>query len=188
MSTIVLHTERLTIRMAATNSPDIDLIFELWTDPRVMAPVGFPEGLPISKEEISALLTKKSTSELSALLIVELTDESTPIGQCKLGIPDDQGVSETDIKLRPKFWNQGFGTEIKRALVNYLFTHSNCQAIRATPNRNNIASQKMQEAVGGHKVGEGVCVFPEHIRAYTVDVPHFIYMIYREDWQREQGT
>ncbi len=186
MDPLPLHTKRLTIRMATVDSSDIELIFDLWTDPSVMAPVGFPDGLPTSKEEVRALMTRKSESELSALLIVELTANATPLGQCKLGVPDEHGVSETDIKLLPRFWNQGFGTEIKRALVNYLFTNTDCQAIRATPNRDNIASQRMQAAVGGHKVGEGVCVFPEHMRAYTVAVPHYIYMIYREDWERAQ--
>jgi RimJ/RimL family protein N-acetyltransferase len=181
---VLFETERLTVRTAEPDSPDMDLIFDLWTDPRVMTPVGFPQGLPTSRSEIFALITSRAASVLSAILIVELTADSTPIGQCKLGELDEQGVSETDVKLQPQFWRQGFGTEIKRGMVDYLFTKSACQAVRATPNRDNIASQKMQEAVGAHRTGEGVCVFPESMRAYTVDVPHYIYMVYRKDWEQ----
>ena len=108
MSPFLLLTKRLTIRKANAESPDIDLILDLWTDPRVMTPVGFPNGLSMSKEEVRELVAKKSESVLSALLIVEVADDSTPIGHCKLGAPDEHGVSETDIKLLPAFWNQGF--------------------------------------------------------------------------------
>ena len=44
----------------------------------------------------------------------------------------------------------------------------------------------MQEAVGGKRVGEEVFRFPEEMRAYTCDVPHYIYMVFREDWEKMQ--
>jgi RimJ/RimL family protein N-acetyltransferase len=104
-----------------------------------------------------------------------------------LGIADDSGVSETDVKLLPQYWGKGYGTEIKRALVDWLFTNTDCRIIRATPNRNNIPSQKMQEAVGGRRVGEGVCEFPESMRDHTVDVPYYIYEVTRKTWERRKA-
>lgn len=160
------------------------MIYRLWTDPVVMSAVGFPDGLRTTKAEIAELIGRRAKSVLSAILVAEKIDDRTAVGQCKLGTPDEEGVSETDIKLLPEYWRQGYGTEIKQGLLDYLFTNTECRAVKATPNRDNIASQRMQEAVGGKKIGEGVATFPESMRAYTVEVPHLIYMVYRKDWER----
>jgi len=181
----VFKTDRLAIRRARTDEADIELVYRLWTDPKVMTPVGFPHGLRITRQEIAEIVTRRDSSVLSAILIAEKLDGDA-IGHCKLGVPDDEGIAETDIKMLPSHWGQGYGTEIKQGLVDYLFTHTGCKAVKATPNRNNIASQKMQEAVGGRRVGEGVFTFPEEMRDHTVDVPHFIYMVCREEWEKRR--
>ena len=71
--------------------------------------------------------------------------------------------------------------EIKRALLDYLFTHTDCTAVEATPNIQNQASIKMQQAVGGVCVGSGVFEFPETMQA-TQPVEYFVYLVYRQDW------
>ena len=60
----------------------------------------------------------------------------------------------------------------------------NCTVVQASPNVNNIASIKMQEAVGGNCAGEKVHEFPEHMRDYTQDVRAYIYHVRREDWEK----
>ncbi len=74
------------------------------------------------------------------------------------------------------------GVEIKRALVNYLFDNIPCTIIEATPNIRNIASIKMQEAVGGFRVGEDIFGVPPEKEAFMVPVHHYIYRVFREDW------
>jgi RimJ/RimL family protein N-acetyltransferase len=150
-----------------------------------MVLVGFPEGLRITKEEIRQGIEKQDRSEYDKKLVVELKDSSKAIGECKLGRPDSDGISETDVKFLPEYWGRGFGSEIKRGLVKYLFENTDCGAVKATPNKINIASQKMQEAVGGKKIGEGVFEFPEEMKDYTIDVPYYLYMVYREDWENQ---
>ncbi len=148
--------------------------------------VGFPQGLRITPDEIRTRINKEKSTAFDTLLIVELKNSGVPIGECKLGLPDADGVAETDVKLMPCYWGNGYGTEIKRGLVWYLFTHTECRAVRATPNKDNIASQKAQEAVGGRRVGESVYLFPEAMRDFTCPVPHYIYVLYREDWERQR--
>jgi RimJ/RimL family protein N-acetyltransferase len=109
----VFDTERLVIRTATER--DVSLLYELWTDPRVMAHVGFPHGL-----------------------------------------------------------------------LSHLFAHTRCTAVQATPNVHNVASIKMQEAVGGVRVGEQVYEFPEAMRDYTTPVHHYIYHVYRTNWEQDQ--
>ena len=185
----MFETERLYIRRAEPNGADIDLFYRLWTDPKVMRNVGFPSGLRITREEILRMLESQSEGALDVRLLATVKEsgelEGRTIGECKLGKPDKDGVSTTDVKLLPEFQGRGYGTEIKRGLVAYLFTHTEAQVIRATPNRRNIASQKMQEAVGARRVGEGVFVAPESMREYATDVPHFVYEITREEWKRQ---
>jgi hypothetical protein len=42
----------------------------------------------------------------------------------------------------------------------------------------------MQEAVGGRRIREGCYKFPESMKAYTIDVPYYEYIVFREDWER----
>ena len=183
---VIFTTERLVVRAATVQ--DIELIYELWTDPRVMANVGFPHGLRTTREEIEERLRKPYDSEFERLLVVELEDTGQPIGQCYMHLPDEKGISETDIKLLPGFWGHKYGVETKRGLVAHLFTNTNCTAVGASPNVGNIASIKMQESVGGVRVGEAVYEFPEYMRDHTTPVHHYIYHVYREDWEREQSA
>jgi RimJ/RimL family protein N-acetyltransferase len=185
---MILTTKRLIIRKAAPEDSDIDFLFRLWTHPEVMKFVGFPHGLRITRDEIRQQIRENDNTAYDQRLIVVLKATGLPIGQAKLGRPDREGLSETDVKLLPEYWGQGLGTEIKRGLVAYLFAHTDCRAVKATPNRANVASQKMQEAVGGKRIGEGVFRFPENMRAWTCDVPHYVYLVTREDWEKRTRT
>jgi ribosomal-protein-alanine N-acetyltransferase len=183
---VVFQTERLSIRKAMASDMDVEMFYRLWTNPKVMTMVGFPQGLRITRDEIRAMFENAYDSEYNCRLMVEILETGVPIGECKLGLPDAEGISETDVKLFPERWGNGYGTEIKRGLVDYLFRHTDCNAVRATPSKNNIASQKMQTAVGGKRVDEGIFRFPEEMRDYTCDVPHYVYMVFREDWEKTQ--
>ncbi len=180
---IVIETSRLMIRLATVG--DIALIHQLWTDPRVMSNVGFPQGLAITREEIRAQIISAGMSEFEQLLVVELKATGQAIGQCKMNRPGIDGIAETDIKLRPAFWGNRYGVEVKRRLLDYLFTHTDCRAVQATPNVANTASIKMQAAVGGTRVGESIFQFPESMRGYAAPVHHYIYRVSRTDWQKQ---
>ena len=180
----ILKTERLVVRQATI--ADTDHYFELWTNPKVMKFVGFPHGLKITKDEIEKLLEQTEGEVLNCRLLVSSTD-GEKIGECKLGKPDDEGISETDVKLLPQYWGRGYGKEIKRALVDWLFTNTECIGVKATPNKLNIASQKMQESVGARLVGEQSHQFPDSMRDYTEDVHSLVYIVYKEDWEAKKG-
>lgn len=184
--TVVLTTTRLIIRRARPDDVDVAFLLSLWANPGVMESVGFPHGLRITPEEIRERLGNERDSPLGAVLLVQLKGTRTIIGQCKMGGPDDGGVAETDVKLLPQFWGQGFGTEIKRAMVDFLFVTTQCQLVQATPNRTNLASQRMQEAVGGRRVGEGIHRFPPHMRSFTKDVPFYVYQVTRSAWETKR--
>jgi len=181
---MVFETARLIIRIPTTKDEDVNLYFQLWNDPRVMENVGFPKGLMKRRGDIIAQLARAVNSEFDRTLIVIDKESNTPIGECKLGLPDEEGVAHTDVKLLPAFWGKGFGLEIKQGLVDYLFTHTSCSAVEASPNRSNIASHKMQEKVGAKRVSEETYHFPGHMRSYTKPVELYIYRLDRSDWEK----
>jgi [ribosomal protein S5]-alanine N-acetyltransferase len=176
----VFTTPRLTIRLA--DAGDAPLFHRLWTDPQVMANVGFPGGIPITLDELRATLAAQPGSEFERLLVVELTVSGEPLGECLLGKPNPAGIASTDVKLLPQFWGHGYGVEVKRGLLDYLFTHTAATAVEATPNVGNLASIRMQEAVGGVRVGETTFTFPAAMQSYTTPVHAFIYHVTRAAW------
>ena len=178
-----IQTKRLEIRKTSAINENISFLYSLWTNPDIMKFVGYPQGLRISEEDIKKQLQKEYLDEFNRVLLVFLKDSNIPIGECKLGSPDKNNIAYTDIKLLPEYQGKGFGSEIKRALIDYLFTNTQCKAIKGTPNRNNIASIKMQEAVGGKRVKEGCYHFPEDMKEYTTDVPFYEYLVFRSDWE-----
>jgi RimJ/RimL family protein N-acetyltransferase len=148
-----------------------------------MGNVGFPQGLPITRQKIAEQLQGQTGHIFDSRLVVLLRGSNDAIGECKLGRPTKDGIASTDVKLLPQYWGNKYGVEIKQALVDYLFTHTSCAAVEATPNVENVASIKMQEAVGGVRVGEATFQVPETMRHYMVPVHHYIYRVYREDWE-----
>lgn len=179
---LVFETDRLLVRIAEIK--DAELHFDLWTSSAVMRNIGFPDGLPISIDDVRETLREQTkASEFGRNLVVVERASGDSMGECKMYRPDEQGISRTDIKLLPKFWGQGFGVEIKRALIAYIFENTESTAIEATPNIENSASIRMQESVGGIRVGEDTHHFPESMKDYTTPVYHYIYRVFRADWE-----
>ncbi|MEN8150847.1 MAG: GNAT family N-acetyltransferase [Planctomycetota bacterium] len=186
MTDTVFETERLTIRKAGPD--DAELLYTLWKDPRVMRNVGFPEGLPITREQVLERLRKEPETEYERNLVVVRKADGEVIGECYLHRPDEDGIASTDVKLLPDYWSHHYGVEVKQGLVDYHFTHSDCVAVQGTPNRRNIASIRMQEAVGGVKVSEEVYEFPADAPGVTEDVPALIYRVFRETWEKRRES
>ncbi len=185
---LLFETSHLHIRRASITDADVAFFMSLWNNPQVMRFVGFPFGLGLTaaqvRHAIQQGLEQGDEHRLDACLVAERAEDGVAIGECKLGTPDENGLSETDVKLLPQFWGQGYGVEIKRGLLAYLFTHTDCQVVQATPNVENIASIRMQEAVGGVRVGETLYEFPPEKRAFTCPVHSYVYQVRRKAWLR----
>jgi len=184
---VILRTERLLIRAATT--ADAELYHALWTSPSVMGLVGFPRGLPVSRSGVLKRLSEPHNSELGRPLVAELLATEEAIGECHMSELAEDGVVEPDVKLLPSFWGHKYGAELWRAMIAHLFLHTACSAVHGTPNVQNIASIKMQEAAGATRVGEGVFRFPEEMSGYATPVPFYLYRLTRVDWdQMRAGT
>ena len=180
---MIFPTTRLRVRKALASDEDTEMYYRLWIDGRVMANVGFPHGVRITRAEMRQILESQPESEFDCLLVIERLSGGQRIGECKLGKPDENKIADTDVKLLPEYWGHAYGVEVKRGLLDYLFTHTDCQAVRATPNVNNIPSIRMQEAVGGVRLDEAVYEFPEHMREFTQPVHCYVYLVTRQAWE-----
>ncbi|MBD3277798.1 MAG: GNAT family N-acetyltransferase, partial [Candidatus Aegiribacteria sp.] len=153
--------------MRRATEGDASFYHRLWTCPEVMRNVGFPQGLRTTMEEIRSKIRQQPNSDLGSLLVVTLKSTGDIMGECKMYPPDEEGISETDVKLLPEYWGHGYGREIKSALLDQLFERTGCEYVQATPNVNNTSSIRMQESVGGIRMGEETYEFPEGMRSYT---------------------
>lgn len=102
--------------------------------------------------------------------------------------PDGDGVASTDVKPLPRFQGLGHGSELKLALLDRLFSTTECRGARATPNVGNAASVRMQEKVGGVRVAEGVFRFRRDMGVPTSPVRHYVYLVRRSDWARRKAS
>lgn len=183
--TVVFETERLTIRIATRE--DVGLFYALWTSPEVMTHVGFPRGLPVTRDNLENRLAKQGESAFDQLLVIELKASGKGIGECHMHCPDQEGIAEPDVKLLPTFWGHKYGSEAWGGLVAYLFTRTDCEVVQGTPNVENVASIKMQQSAGAVRVGEGVHRFPEPMSDYATPVRHYVYQVRRSDWERRRA-
>jgi len=180
MPHMLFTTRRLRVRRATTE--DATFIHALWTSPAVMHYVGFPRGLDVTVDEVRRQIEATNDADFGSRLIVERIEDGRGIGQTKLGVPDDDGVCEPDIKLHPGVWGRGYGTELWNALIDHAFEHSDARVVQGTPNRDNAASVRMQRRAGMRKVADGV--FDAHLGKApgTVPVPYVKLQITRQEW------
>jgi RimJ/RimL family protein N-acetyltransferase len=178
----IFETARLAVREAGLQ--DTSFIQALWNDPAVMTPVGFPEGLRLSEEDVARQI-ERAQGSLRALLIAVEKVRHVLVGQCMLGLPNRDGIAEPDIKLHPAFWGKGYGTELWAGLIDRLFETTGCATVQGTPNVENEASIRMQERCGMRRIREGVFKFPPEMQATTRPVRHFVYQLERAQWKRD---
>ena len=179
-----LVTPRLKVRRAQVE--DATFIHSLWRSPDVMKCVGFPEGLTIAVSDIEKQIEHTATSDFGSLLIAECLETTTPIGQCKIGTPDAQGICEPDIKLDPTHWGKGYGRELWSAMIDHAFQYSDAKIVQGTPNRANTASVRMQRGSGMVMIDEGVFQPNLAFDPSSIAVPYFLFQITREQWQARQ--
>ncbi|HMA69714.1 MAG TPA: GNAT family N-acetyltransferase [Candidatus Mcinerneyibacterium sp.] len=182
---MIIETERLYVRKAEDNEKDINFYYRLWNSGEVMKYVSFPEGLGITKREIKKILSSYNESAFDKTLIIVEKKAQNIIGECKLGFPNDEKLSITDVKLLPEYWGNGYGKEIKKALCHYLFSKTKCEIVKADPNKLNIASQKMQKACGGIKVDETFYEAPKNSKIKRNNIHAFVYHIKKENFYRK---
>ncbi|RAZ79283.1 N-acetyltransferase [Planococcus halotolerans] len=152
--TLEIETDRLILRKM--DHEDTQSIFDHWlSDERV------------SDNRVSA--AHKSMSETAERVVriikgyykndfcywgIELKSTKELIGEIDLyDFDNSTGNCEVSYSLGYRWWNQGYGTEALRAVVDFGFSHMNVHKISAAHNTDNPASGRIMSKVGMQQEG-----------------------------------
>jgi RimJ/RimL family protein N-acetyltransferase len=149
-----LETERLVLRpMLAT---DIDALYLIFTDPKVMESFG---GEPLNREQMERWLQRNLDHQNKfgyGLFSVILKEEGILIGDCGLEQMEVEGEREAELgyDFRSEYWNQEFATESASAVRDYAFHILRLPQLISLIRVGNLASKRVAEKVGMELVEE----------------------------------
>jgi RimJ/RimL family protein N-acetyltransferase len=175
-----VKTKNLVLRKVKPERGDAEFISELWQNKSIMKFVGFPKGIKEPPEKIIKITKERIKNRREHHLIIEKS--GCLIGEALIRYDEKSEFAETDVKLMPEFQRKGYGSEVKTALIKWIFKNTDAEGVKATPNVKNIASIKMQESVGGKRIKKMHYEFPKSMSSYTTPVDSYLYIVYRKDW------
>ncbi len=168
---IILETERL--RMSEFTENDVDLIYELDSDPEVMTYIN--GGIANTREQAAATLKRvlKGYTDWKNLGIwkSELKDTNEYIGwHCLKPL---YGFDEIEVgyRLLKRHWKKGYATEGAKALIQYGFNDLGLQKIAANINPANQASRHALQKSG--LVYDRPAVFTSAVDGRVTDIELF---------------
>ena len=145
-----IETPQLLLRpMQATDLDDLWLIF---TDPRVMASFG---GELFTREQMQRWLQRNLDHQTQygyGLYSVILKSNGALIGDCGLEVMEVEGdpVAELGYDFRSDYWHHGYATEAAIAVRNYAFDNLGLSRLISLIRISNDASRRVAERVGMH--------------------------------------
>ncbi len=174
-----METERLLLR--EMTDADYPALCRMLQDEEVM----YAYAHAFSDEEAHAWLARQQARYRQngfGLWAVILKSSGEIIGQCGVTVQDCDGkdVLEVGYLFCKAFWGQGYATEAARACKEYAFIHLHAEEVFSIIRDNNYPSQRVAERNGMHPCGS----FTKHY--YGLDMPHIVYSIRREEWEKEQ--
>lgn len=145
---------------------DLPFLLDLWHVPEVMRYADeFPRLRGWSKSDDIESAWKRYQEKRDDLgkeytqLILRLED-GTPVGESffvlldeeatfgKWQKPEDIVSVMGDLKLLPRYWGQGLGTDGMREVVRFVFTKTTCELFVVPPHRKNPAAFRVYEKAG----------------------------------------
>jgi RimJ/RimL family protein N-acetyltransferase len=167
-----LKNENLVIRDAAAS--DIQILCDWWSDGKVMAHAGFPNGV---FTDVDKLMDKiKNASDTARRLIIEI--DSKRVGE--MNYETKNGVSEIGIKIcDSSYQEKGYGTRILKMLISYLFNEMKVQKIILDTNLNNTRAQHVYEKIGFRKTAVNIDSWKDQLGIMQSSVD---YEIRKEDF------
>ena len=183
----ILETERLLL--TPLKMDDIDLSMALLTDPEVMRYVDWEPSTPEAVREHMPDAVRKGAGGRIGIWAVALKETGEMIGDAVFLpmpietddtewhtiVPDElpDARIETGYLLKPAFWGKGYATEICTRMLRFGFEKTDLDAIYATTDPENAASQNVLRKCGLTYLGQH--------RAYAWDDVSW-FRITREEW------
>lgn len=151
-----IDTERLTLRKFKES--DSETFFEYRTNPQVMLYQG--EGWVNYKPEQAVAFVKDQMNSEPGIpdtwfqIAVELKETGALIGDMAIHtLPDDKNQVEIGYTLNPLYQNKGYGVEMVKNLIDYIFKELTMHRVVAIVDVRNTSSVKLLEKIGLRKEG-----------------------------------
>lgn len=135
------------VRLREINADDADFMMQLISDPKVTR---FIPGMIQDREMLVSWMQSLDFADHEYIVQIDGTDEN--IGECSL---TEQGESaEIGFMLLPKYWHQGYGTEVVNSLIDKARA-MNLKELTATTDERNRAAIRLLEKCGFQKQKSG---------------------------------
>jgi len=117
---------------------------------------GYPLGSSLLRAEltIAAAAQRRPLGEFGTYQVVRRADDSVIGDVGFMGPPDATGAVSVGCGITEDAQAQGYGTEALASLLEWARGQSGLTCVLADTTRSNIASQRLLERVGLHRVGE----------------------------------
>ena len=151
---------------------DLDDLWKIFTDPKVMASFG---GDILNREQMECWLLRNLEHQDHhgfGLFAVILKSEHLLIGDCGLELMDMEGeeVAELGYDYRSDYWNRGYATEAAAAVRDYAFQELHLPRLISLIRIGNEASRRVSEKIGMH-LAEEIILNNIFYWKYTADRP-----------------
>lgn len=149
-----LDTERLTLR--PFSAEDAETAFQWFGDGEVMqfTPTGPDASLEHTRNRLATYCEHQANHGFSKWLVKERRS-GEPIGDSGLLVLPESGEIDLGFRFLKRFWGRGFATEAAAAWIYAAFTLLALQRITAFSHPENVASLRVLEKLGFHRLGEG---------------------------------
>jgi len=149
-----LEGSRILIRPVTRK--DLERLHIWWNDSRIMASVGYPDGLGISMANMLTCWKRWKNDPLRLMKIICLKPDLSPIGESNFhDYKPDEGIIQIGLKIcNPELWGQGLGTETLRLMVDFAFSELKVNRVLINPAKTNARIIRVNEKVGFKPTGE----------------------------------
>ena len=117
---------------------------------------GYPLGSTLLRAELTAAAAAQRTplGEFGTYQVIRRADDCVIGDVGFMGPPDDTGAVSVGCAITEDARGQGYATEALSALLEWARGQSGLTCVLADTTRSNLASQRLLERVGLHRVGE----------------------------------
>jgi RimJ/RimL family protein N-acetyltransferase len=135
------------IELRRTTRGDLWDLMGLWNDGRVMAFVGFPQGLGATQESMTAWLARLQADASRRHFVIH----APPLGFCGeayYAIDADHDLATLDIKLRPEAQRRGIASAALVRVLSEIFDGALAGHAYVDPSRHNEPARRLYERLG----------------------------------------
>jgi|GEM_PF-82821 len=180
----MLKSSRLKYR--ELENSDFEIFYEIYSSDSVMryAYLDKYESREIAMLDFEKSLNMQNDGCEGTQYIALLKDSDIVIGIVDYDVEmlhHGGGVCEIGYFIKQEYWGQGFGAEMGKAMVDYLFENSPIHKISASCNSINLPSENIMKKLGMSKEG----VFKKARFKNNRWEDEIKYALLREEWERQ---